>query len=120
MTVSDDDKAILFLLKPDFLDAKYPGERFFCPHCARIEGVLASFPELAARIDVRRVDFPRPRAAVIELAGEVNQGLPLLVLSKDQALAHISGESNGRKLVAGADQIISALVELYGIPKPHP
>ena len=37
----------LFLLRPGFEDPAYPGQRFYCWHCALIEGVLASFPALA-------------------------------------------------------------------------
>jgi hypothetical protein len=46
----------LLLLKPGFEDPAFPGQRFYCWHCALIEGVLASFPELAARLDVERID----------------------------------------------------------------
>jgi hypothetical protein len=51
----------LFLLKPDFADPAYPGQRFYCWHCALLEGVLASFPHLQAKIDVVRIAWPRPR-----------------------------------------------------------
>jgi len=30
----------LFLLRPGFEDPAYPGQRFYCSHCALIEGVL--------------------------------------------------------------------------------
>jgi hypothetical protein len=36
----------LFILKAEFVDPAYPGRRFFCWHCALLEGVLASFPHL--------------------------------------------------------------------------
>jgi DUF3088 family protein len=71
----------LFLLKPDFEDPAYPGQRFFCWQCALLEGVLASFPSLQTKIDVMRIPWPRPRRAVIEIVGEANQSLPLLVLA---------------------------------------
>ncbi len=66
----------LFLLRPGFEDPDYPGAVFYCWHCALIEGVLASFPMLAASIDVERVAWPRPRMAVVELLGIENQSLP--------------------------------------------
>jgi hypothetical protein len=34
----------LFLLKPDFANPAFPGDRFYCWHCALLEGVLVSFP----------------------------------------------------------------------------
>ena len=64
----------LFLLRPGFEDPAYPGQRFYCWHCALIEGVLASFPALADKIDVERIAWPKPRREVIALVGEENQG----------------------------------------------
>ncbi|MET2832209.1 DUF3088 family protein [Mesorhizobium shangrilense] len=120
MTSANSDKAVLFLLAPDFEDAKFAGQRFFCRHSALVEGVLTSFPAVLDAIDVRRIAFPRPRAEVIELLGEANQALPVLVLPAGQLSAHASGEANGRKFVSGAEPIIDALVERGLIPPPHP
>jgi hypothetical protein len=103
------DRDRLFLLSPDFEDPAYPGKRFYCWHCALLEGVLAAFPKLASRLDVERVPFPRPRAKVVAAAGEANQSLPLLVLA---------GE--GQRLVKGKDAILAALTERHGFPEPHP
>ncbi len=50
----------LYLLAPDFTDPALPGRRFYCWHCALIEGVLAGFPDLARRLDVTRLPWPRP------------------------------------------------------------
>ncbi|WP_035706596.1 DUF3088 family protein, partial [Bradyrhizobium genomosp. I (2014)] len=44
----------LLLLRPGFEDPAFPGRLFYCWHCALIEGVLASFPQLAAKLDVER------------------------------------------------------------------
>src|ERR1051325_11006350 len=63
----------LFLLRPGFEDPAYPGQRFYCWHCALIEGVLGSFPALAEQLDVERIAWPRPRQGVIALVGEENQ-----------------------------------------------
>jgi Protein of unknown function (DUF3088) len=54
---------------------KNPGERFSCPDSNQVEGVLASFPELA-----RKMPFEKPRRRVIELVGEQNQSPPVLIL----------------------------------------
>lgn len=120
LTSANPDKATLFLLAPDFEDVKFPGQRFFCRHSALVEGLLTSFPELLDAIDVRRIAFPRPRAEVIELVGEANQALPVLVLPAGEPSAHASGEANDRKFVSGAERIIDALVERGLIPPPHP
>ena len=43
----------LFLLKPDFTDssADNEGRKYFCPHCAMIEGVLKYYPQLSEQIE---------------------------------------------------------------------
>jgi hypothetical protein len=114
------DGDTLFLLAPGFEDPAYPGEVFYCWHCALLEGVLASFPDLAARLDVRRVPWPRPRNAVIEWAGEANQSLPLLVLADGETSAHRTGLHAGRAFIADKDGILAALSERHGFPAPHP
>lgn len=72
----------LFLLYPDFTDDRLEpkGQNYYCPHCAMIEGVLAYYPEIAQKLEIIHVDFPRPRKQIIELLGEENQGCPCLVI----------------------------------------
>jgi hypothetical protein len=110
----------LFILRPDFEDPAYPGKRFYCWHCALLEGVLASFPQLAARLDVERVAWPRPRQAVIDLVGEANQSLPLLVLASGSTSVHQTGVFKGRAFIGDKDKILAALSERHGFPDPHP
>jgi hypothetical protein len=110
----------LFVLRPNFEDPAYPGRRFYCWHCALLEGVLASFPELSQRLDVERIEWPRPRQAVIALVGEQNQSLPLLVLADGQMSVHQSGVFAGRAFISDKDRILSALSERHGFPEPHP
>lgn len=117
---ANSEKPALFLLSPDFEDAKFPGQRFFCRHSALVEGVLTSFPRLVDAIDIRRIAFPRPRTDVVELIGEANQGLPVLVLPSGETSPHASGEANGRQFISGAERIIDALVGRDLIPPPHP
>ncbi len=100
-------KDTLYILAPGFEDPAYPGKAFYCWHCALMEGVLASFPELADRLDVRRIAWPKPRREVAELLGEDNQSLPVLVLSE-------GGFINDK------DAILAALTERHGFPHPHP
>ena len=107
LSSSGQTRDTLYLLRPGFTDPAYPGDTFYCWHCALMEGVLASFPELAARIDVRRIAWPRPRREIVELLGEDNQSLPVLVLAK-------GGFINDK------DAILNALSERHGFPHPHP
>ncbi|PLP56526.1 hypothetical protein CYK37_25065 [Mesorhizobium loti] len=113
-------KPQLFLLSPDFEDAAYPEQRFFCRHSALVEGVIASFPSLESLLDIRRIDFKRPRAEVVTLIGEANQALPVLILPSGETSGKASGEASGRQFVVGAEPIILALVEREVIPPPHP
>ena len=73
---------ILFLLKPGFTDSARDGEgkRYYCPDCAFLEGVLGCCPELREKLDIRYIDYPRPRRAIVELVGDAHQGCPNLVL----------------------------------------
>jgi len=110
----------LFLLKADFEDPAYPGKRFYCWHCTLLEGVLASFPEVASRIDVERVSWPRPRTAVIDIVGEENQSLPLLVLAEGAPAGPRTASHKGIYFIADKDEILKALSMRHGFPEPHP
>ena len=110
----------LFLLTPGFADPAFPGKRFYCWHCALLEGVLASFPQLAAAIDVERIAWPRPRREVVDLISLENQSLPVLVLGDDAEAGLETGRANGRRFVEGKDAILRALSVRHGIPEAHP
>jgi hypothetical protein len=73
---------ILFLLTPGFADKDRDseGKRYYCPDCAFLEGVLSCCPELRNSLDIRYIDYPRPRRQIVELVGEAHQGCPNLVL----------------------------------------
>jgi hypothetical protein len=114
------DRDKLFLLRPNFEDPAYPGRRFYCWHCTLLEGVLASFPELALRLDVERVAWPRPRLAVVSSVGEANQSLPVLVLADGQTSIHQTGVHEGRAFISEKDKILATLSERHGFPDPHP
>jgi hypothetical protein len=110
----------LFLLRPGFTDPAYPGQVFYCWHCALMEGVLASFPELAVRLDVERIAWPRPRQAVVDLVGQGNQSVPLLVLGEGGP-GDADADSHGVvRFIAGKDRILAALSRRHGFPDPHP
>jgi Protein of unknown function (DUF3088) len=111
---------LLILLKPEFADPAFSGERFYCEHCVLMEGVLASFPELAERIDVLRVEWPRPRREVVELIGAENQSLPVLIFADDADESLATGSFEGRRFAATKGSILEALAQRHGIPRPHP
>lgn len=111
---------ILFLLPPDFPDDKYPGQRFYCADCLFMEGLLTRFPQLLDRIEVRRADFPRPRADVVALVGADNQGLPLLIFGDDADDGLETGRHGGLRFAGNRLAIMKALAVRHGIPFPHP
>jgi len=97
----------LFLLEHDFADPALGGERvFYCKDCMTIEGLLATFPDHARDIDIVRVAWPRPRAAVVAALGAANQNLP--------ALAWDGGFAND------IETLLAALAERHGFPERHP
>ena len=102
----------LFLLEHEFADPAFGGERvFYCKDCMTIEGLLATFPERAAAIDVVRVPWPRPRAAVVAAIGETNQNLPALVWAR---------EDGSFGFVNEIEVLLAALAERHGFPERHP
>lgn len=110
----------LILLEVDFEDPAFPSCRFYCWHCVLMEGLLASFPAMAAQIDVERIPWPRPRMAVVDIIGADNQSLPVLVLADHAPSGLETGRFGERRFVEGKDAILHALSFRYGIPAPHP
>ena len=117
---------ILFLLKPNFKDTNISvTTKFYCPHCAMVEGVLNYYPHLREIIQIEYVDFQRPRQKIIDLIGEENQGCPVLVIDKFEVEnVDIDLESfkvSGDYLFANSKVIIvKYLAQKYNIGHLHP
>lgn len=107
----------VFLLTPGFTDPNRSDGPFFCPFCNQIEGVLASFPDLLAKVDVERVAFARPRAAVINAIGEANQSLPVLIVTDNPPPD--ARAANGKFFIDDTARILQLLAERHGIPIAH-
>ena len=102
----------LFLLDTDWADPAYGGaRRFYCKDCITVEGLIAAFPQRAANLEVIRLAWPRPRAAVVEAIGEANQNLPALVWMQPDGSAAFVSDLSG---------LLQALHERHGFPEPHP
>ena len=97
----------LFVLDIDYADPEFAPRRFYCKDCVTVEGLLALFPDRAANIEVVRVPWPRPRAAVIAALGEQNQNLPALALAE-------GGFAND------IEAVLAALHTRHGFPERHP
>ncbi len=111
---------ILFLLKHDFPDG--PGAPYYCPECAQLNGVLAYYPQLRHALDVRYVNFPRPRKEILSLIGDANQSCPVLIIA-DGPPPGVTGVEigmhNGLHFVSGAAAIGNYLSLVHGIGRPH-
>jgi hypothetical protein len=111
---------VLFVLRPGFTDR---GARWFCPYSAQVIGFLSYYPEVRDSLEVREIDFPRPRRAVVELVGEEHQSAPLLVLASSAAPPAIDGvaigEANGHRFVEKTIEILRYLAATRGLPAPH-
>lgn len=82
--------------------------------------MLASHPDLAARVEVSRLPFPRPRRPVVDLVGEDNQSLPLLILGDEAPVpADAATADSGLRFVNDTRRILELLAERHGIPRPH-
>jgi hypothetical protein len=108
----------LFLINPGWRDDQ--GGPWFCPAGAFVEGVLAFYPALKDRLEIVRLDHPRPRPAVIADVGEAHQSCPILVLDGDFDWpdARVS-EATGRRFLQD-HAIVPYLAARYGIGLPHP
>jgi hypothetical protein len=98
-------KDTLFLLTPGFVE---DGRTYFCPICAQIEGLIGYMPALREQIDVRYVEFPRPRADIVTMIGAANQKCPVLVLGEaspapDGIEVHVA--PTGNRFVSHSDHI---------------
>ncbi len=108
------------MLKHAFKDGV--GLPYFCPHCAEVSGVLGYFPELKYGLDIRYVDFDRPRKEIVELLGESHQSCPVLILAEKpglDALEMMTGQVNGKFFVSGAKEIARYWSHIHGISRPH-
>ncbi len=106
----------LFILAAPFPDG---GFEWYCNDCATLEGALIANPHWNARIDVRRIGFPRPRQEIIDLVGPERQGCPMLVMDKERAPgdAIIVGEY---AILQDVRAIGRALTSRHGGVGPHP
>ncbi|WP_347557510.1 DUF3088 domain-containing protein [Robbsia sp. KACC 23696] len=109
----------LYLLEAGFSDPRYPGERFLCPDGAAIEGLLASDHSRAARFDIIRVPFPKPREAVVSALDADHQGVPVFILGDEHDAPDDVKTLHGRRYVDDPARILALLAERHGFPKVH-
>ena len=111
---------ILFLLRHDFLDGD--ATRYYCPECTEINGVLHYYPTLRHHLEIRYVDFQRPRPEIVTLLGEANQSCPVLLLGNPEGMPGVATRVSAdgrRRFIAGARDIGRYLALAYGTGTPH-
>jgi hypothetical protein len=106
----------LFLIQPGFQRPdRDPAERFVCPDCNTLEGLLASYPAQAGRqLQVIRVPFERPRQAVVALLSPDQQNLPVLVLGDETEPPPDAQEINGVYFISSCAGITQWLAKRHG------
>jgi hypothetical protein len=109
----------LFIIKAPFEDAEMDGT-WFCTSCATMEGALLANPHWANRIDVKRSEHPRPRREIINLIGEENQSMPVLVLADNSTPPEGAKQYQGVYYLDEAKPITRYLAATYGGAGPHP
>lgn len=111
----------LYLLKPDFLDG---GSKFFCAECAMVEGMLSFYPQLRANLDVKYIQFAKPRLEIVAELGPEHQSSPCLVVADPQRAARLAPNvklqtSNGKSFVNDPHEVCEYLALTLGTGKPH-
>ena len=105
----------LYLITPGFSRPNHPAsERFACPACNVLEGLLAG-RELPPGLEVHRVAFQRPRASIVALLGEANQGLPALVLGDEHPIPADAREFDGVRFLDDVERIAQVLAQRHGL-----
>ena len=107
----------LFLLRPGFKNAGMGP--LYCSDSAPVEGVLSFFPELRKLLDVRYLEFARPRRELVAALGEPNQSLPVLILAEQRIIKDSSLEPdkvNGKWFFTSERSIRHYLSTQYDLP----
>lgn len=106
----------LFLMKPGFHNAGLGP--FYCGDSVSVEGMLGFFPALRDMLDVTYVEFPRPRQAIVDLIGEANQSVPVLVLGDDASVPSgvVVKDAEGRRFIDNERHIRQYLSARHALP----
>jgi hypothetical protein len=115
---TDAMKDELFLLRPGFYNVGVGP--LYCGDSLPVEGLLSFFPQLRTLLEVHYLEFPRPRAPLVEALGEENQGIPVLILANEREIADeelTPKEANGKRFFADERSIRRYLSAQYTLPE---
>lgn len=113
---------ILYLLRSDFADAQAGNTPFYCPQCLLVEGLLAAFPHVRQNLEIRYVDFDRPRGNMAIYVG-ANQSCPQLVFPDGDDRHSVGRSSPGispARRIENVQDILAYLIQRFDLPQPHP
>ena len=111
-------KDTLYLLRPGFYNVGVGP--LYCGDSLPVEGLLSFFPQLRTLLDVHYLEFPRPRAALVETLGEEHQGIPVLILTDDREIAAeelTPKTAKGKRFFADERSIRRYLSAQYSLPE---
>lgn len=111
-------KDLLFLLTGSWINAE-TGEARLCPDACLVEGALLLNPHWADAVTIVRVDYPRPRPAIVALLDDAHQNAPTLILAAEtKAHQDIEAEVNGRRIMTDPKAICRQLAASHGGSRP--
>lgn len=110
----------LFLLKPDFSDE---GIKKFCSECAMVEGMLSFYPNIRKTLDVKYINFTRPRPEIVAELGPENQSAPVIILG-DPSLAkkavNVKPKTyHGKVFLNDPFEVCEYLAAAHGVGRPR-
>jgi Protein of unknown function (DUF3088) len=108
----------LYLLRPGFYNVGVGP--LYCGDSLPVEGLLSFFPQLRSLLEVHYLEFPRPRATLVEALGEENQGIPVLILAQERKIADeelTPREANGKRFFSDERSIRRYLSAQYSLPE---
>ncbi len=113
------EKSILYMLTP-WVEDNNQGP-FYCPDCAIVEGYFFYAPEAKDQIEIRAVNFAKPRKELVAVLGEENQSSPVLVLRDEAKPPEYAKKSltTGKSFIDDPKMICEYLSKVYNTAKPH-
>ena len=115
-------QTILYLLKSKFKDPVHGNADFFCPQCSPIEGLLAMFPDVRQNLDVRYVDFARPRGDMAEFVGDQQSCSQIVLPNGDDRFSETLSEAGigSVRRIEDHNAVQNYLIARFNLAKPHP
>ena len=110
----------LYLLKPDFADE---GFKQFCSECAMVEGMLSFYPQIREKLDIRYINFTRPRPEIVAELGPENQSSPVIILADPNTAKKTPNVKpkvhDGKTFLNDPYEVCEYLAAMHGVGRPR-